>query len=86
MNEEQINTKHSGITKNSKNKQEAKGVKTKSDNTIAGQVGNQPAPCIAAEDVKRLIMKEARGVNSPVEKKLFGCFWDRISLCSTGLS
>lgn len=69
-----MNTKHSGITKNSKNKQKAKGVKTKSDNTIAGQVGNQPASCTGAEDIKWLIMKEARGVNSPVEKKLFGCF------------
>lgn len=74
MNKEQINTKHSGITKNSKNKQKAKGVKTKSDNTIAGQVQNQPASCTGAEDIKWLIMKEARGVNSPVEKKLFGCF------------
>lgn len=34
MNKEQINTKYSGITKNSKNKEEAKGAKTKSDNTI----------------------------------------------------
>lgn len=39
MNEEQINTKHSGITKNSKNKQEAKGVKTKSDKQLLVKLG-----------------------------------------------